>query len=235
MPPVPATGPTNSTVEALRRSYDGRLPRRAFVGSTEAEFVAWRRASVARLRRMYRLRRERAAGPARLVGSTPRDGYREDRLVLRAPDGVELPAYLLVPSGHGDGPFPVVVFLHGHGASAEDVLGLAEPQPEPEGGEYALAYLRSLRWVEDAARAGYLCLIPELRGFGALSEEKAGCQHPFLNALVLGRTLQGMRIADLVRWLDHLTARPNVRPGRVAVGGISLGGELTVLLSLFDE
>jgi len=227
------SAPTRSTVEALRRGYDGRSPRRAFAGGTGGEFAAWRRGAVARLRRIYRLRRQPTAGSARLVGSTQRDGYREDRLVLRAADGVELPAYLLVPTGSASGPFPAVVFLHGHGASAEHVLGRTEP--DPGASEDTLAYLRSLRWVELAPRAGYLCLIPELRGFGALAEEKPGCQHAFLNALALGRTLQGMRVADLVRWLDRLAARPDVRPERIAVGGISLGGELSVLLGLFDE
>ncbi|HEV8636392.1 MAG TPA: alpha/beta hydrolase family protein [Chloroflexota bacterium] len=228
---VPA--PTRSTVEALRRGYDGRPPRRAFTGSTVEEFAVWRRACAARLRRIYRLRREPAGGAVRRVDSTPRDGYREDRLVLSAPDDVELPAYLLVPTGRASGPFPAVVFLHGHGASAEHVLGRVAP--EPGASENTLAYLRSLRWVERAPRAGYLCLVPEHRGFGALAEEKPGCQHAFLNALALGRTLQGMRVADLVLWLDHLAARPDVRLGRIAVGGISLGGELSVLLALFDE
>ncbi|HEY3186718.1 MAG TPA: alpha/beta hydrolase family protein, partial [Solirubrobacteraceae bacterium] len=224
--------PTRSTVEALRRGYDGRPPRRAFVGRSGEEFAAWRRGGVERLRRIYRLRRE-PAGQARRVASTQRDGYREDRLVLRAPDGVELPAYLLVPAGRQDGPFPALVFLHGHGASAEHVLGRAAP--DSGASEDALAYLRSLRWVEAAPRAGYLCLIPEHRGFGALAEETQGCQHAFLNALALGRTLQGMRVADLVRWVDHLGARPDVRSDRIAVGGISLGGELAVLLALFDQ
>ena len=234
MPPVPATPPpTHSTVEALRRSYDGRPPSHAFVGRTAELFAAWRRGGVERLRRIYRLRREPAVGPARCVGSTQHDGYREERLVLRAPDGVELPAYLLVPVGRQDGPFPALVFLHGHGATAEHVLGRAEP--DAGASEDALAYLRSLQWVEAAPRAGYLCLIPEHRGFGALAEPKGGCQHAYLNALALGRTLQGMRLADLIRWVDHLAARPDVRSDRIAVGGVSLGGELSVLLALFDR
>ena len=44
-----------------------------------------------------------------------------------------------------------------------------------------------------------------------------------------------MRVADLVRWVDYLVARPDLRPDRLAAVGVSLGGELAVLLAALDE
>jgi len=221
---------TRSTVEALRRASHDRPPVRAFAGTSREDFRRWRRASIARLQRIYRLQREAIPRLVRVVRSAQRDGYRCDYLTWTAPDGVEVPAYLLVPSGSG--PFPAFVFLHGHGATIEQVLGFADPEPGTSDGN--LAYLRSLRWVESAPQAGYVCLVPEHRGFGALSEAQPGCQHAFLNALAFGRTLQGMRVADVIRWIDFLRTRDDVERDRIAVGGISLGGELAVLVSAFD-
>jgi dienelactone hydrolase len=223
---------SGSTIEALRRAQESRPPSRAFGGRTAEELAVWRRESLARLAEIYRLRRQPAAAPVRVAGSAARDGHREERLLLAAPDGVEMPAYLLVPPGPG--PFPAVVFLHGHDASAEHVLGKADPDPGGHGAYHA--YMRSLRWVEEAPRAGHLCLIPEQRGLGELAEPTGpGCQHLVLNALAFGTTLQGLRVADLVRWVDYLVGRPDAQPGRLAVGGVSLGGELAVLLAAFDE
>jgi len=135
----------SSTLEALRRRLPDP-PTRAFKGG---DFASWRRESLARLAEIYRLERAPAAGPVRAVESVERDGYREEKLLLTAPDGVEMPAYLLLPPGPG--PFPAIVFLHGHDASIEQVLGKAEPAPEGHAAYYA--YMSSLRWVDEIGRA----------------------------------------------------------------------------------
>lgn len=48
-------------------------------------------------------------------------------------------------------------------------------------------------------------------------------------------TLMGQRVWDALRCLDYLETRPEVDPARIAVAGLSLGGETTMYVAALDE
>jgi dienelactone hydrolase len=58
-------------------------------------------------------------------------------------------------------------------------------------------------------------------------------QHHYLMrpSYLVGRTLSGLRTWDGVRVVDYLLTRPEIDPQRIAVGGNSGGGQMTLLIT----
>jgi dienelactone hydrolase len=98
------------------------------------------------------------------------------------------------------------------------------------------------------AQAGHTVLLPELRGFGALSDlagQRDGesleywqwGRHMAYTLLTdgfqNGRTLLGDTVEDLLRWEHWLASTHDVR--RLAVAGISWGGDLACTYPVFSD
>jgi dienelactone hydrolase len=144
-----------------------------------------------------------------------------------------VPAYLLRPSDSSES---VVVALHGHG-QVDECLGI-DGVREDYHHNFALVL----------AQAGHTVLLPELRGFGALSDLARDRDGESLNywqwgqhmaytlvtdAFQNGRTLMGDTIEDLLRWEDWLASTYDVR--RIDVAGISWGGDLACTYPVFSS
>lgn len=70
------------------------------------------------------------------------------------------------------------------------------------------------------AEMGYVVIAPDIG--------QHELQHP-------NWTLMGERTWDALRCLDYLASRPEVDPARLAVAGLSLGGETTMYVAALDE
>lgn len=150
-------------------------------------------------------------------------------------DGVVVPGFLLVPKGLA-GPATTVVCLHGHGPGkvvptdfGQDVYG----QPVVVEGERDFAV--------QAVKAGHVAFAPDLRGFGELmlqqdlnNKQGSSCQQLAMRAMMVGRTLLGMRVLDITSCLDYLTALPEVDPGKLVCTGQSGGGTATLFATALD-
>lgn len=157
-------------------------------------------------------------------------------LRITSRDGVAIPAFLLVPKGL-TGPAAAVVCLHGHGPGkavpvdyGQDVKG----RPLAVEGERDFAV--------QAVREGHVALAPDLRGFGELmlqddldADRGSSCQQLAMRAMMVGRTLLGMRVLDVISCVDYLTSLPAVDPARVACTGQSGGGTVTLFATALDS
>ncbi|MCC6730012.1 MAG: acetylxylan esterase [Chthonomonadales bacterium] len=80
---------------------------------------------------------------------------------------------------------------------------------------------QGLYWYGRAlAEMGYVVAAPDIGSHDL--------QHP-------GWSLMGERVWDALRVVDYLASRPEVDAGRMAVGGLSLGGETTMYVAALDE
>jgi dienelactone hydrolase len=167
---------------------------------------------------------------------TTHDGVEVTALVMRVSDELSVPAYLLHPRGKTPArERSAVVAIHGHG-QVDECLGIPGVR-EDYHHHFALAL----------AQAGHPVLLPELRGFGALSDlahHRDGeslnywrwGQHMTYTLLTdgyqNGRTLMGDTIEDLLRWERWLAATHDFQ--RFDVAGISWGGDLACTYPVFS-
>jgi len=161
-----------------------------------------------------------ASGPLRITpfGQVERPGYRVEKLVYESEPGISIPALLFVPAT-GEAPKPAIVFADAGGKSAA-------------AGEAA-----------QLAAKGYIVLAPDLRGFGETQPgvdrrdnfvRAFGDYQTALTALLIGKTMAGMRAADVVRGVDLLAARSDVDRSRISVTGRSAAALPALFAALFD-
>jgi cephalosporin-C deacetylase-like acetyl esterase len=164
---------------------------------------------------------EVATGPVRVThfGDMDRAASRVEKLVYESEPGISIPALLFLPKS-GPARKPAVVFADARGKSAT----------APE--------------AEQLAAKGYVVLVPDLRGFGetqpALDRRdyfvrNFGDYENVLTALVIGKTMVGMRAADLVRGIELLAARSDVDGSRISVTGRAAAAIPALFAALFDK
>ncbi len=151
---------------------------------------------------------ERPQGPVqvRSYGVVRRDGYSIEKLVYDSEPGIVVPALLFVPEG-GPPRKPAILWAHSSGKSTD---------AGPEGD------------IAGLVRAGAVALAIDARGYGATqtswykTEDWTrwfGDYNSAMTAMLVGKTLVGMRAQDVTRAIDLLNARPEVDPDRIAAVG----------------
>jgi dienelactone hydrolase len=144
--------------------------------------------------------------------------------------------YLLVPDDL-KGPAPAVICLPGHGRGCDDIVGIAEDgtdRDHDDGYQHDFAV--------QCVRKGYVTLALEMLGFGhrrdaatIKAKGSSSCQTSAGAALMLGETLLGWRVWDVLRALDLLETRPEADPKRMALMGISGGGTVALYAAALDD
>lgn len=155
------------------------------------------------------------------------------KLVFRAEEAADVPAQLLVPRGV-DGPVPAMICLQGHSPGMHISLGVARDEHEEElvagDRDYAL----------QAVRQGFVALAVEQRCFGERAETELDlrwehtCVDAVVHSLMMGKTLIGERVWDVMRALDLLEELPEVDPERMMCMGNSGGGTVTFYAACLD-
>jgi hypothetical protein len=146
----------------------------------------------AQVRRLTAFERPAGGPDARASGEIARDGYRIEKLLIGSDPAI--PALLFIP----DAPRPkrrTILYVHENGKAAEAKVG----------GE-----------IEELVRGGVMALAIDLRGRGETREEADRVWDIFghfesaMTALLVGKTLVGLRAEDVVRAVDALAARRDV-------------------------
>lgn len=174
----------------------------------------------------------RLSGFEPVKGSVPVSGYgvldqfpdfRIEKLTYESQPGIVVPGLLFVPR-RSDGRRPAILYVHGRGKAAD---GLA-------GGD-----------IQGWVKAGFVVLAIDYRGSGetraAQNPEQANEMYRFfgdydsaMTALLLRKTLVGMRAADIVRGIDLLEGRPEVDKEKVYAVGKEIGAVPLLYAALAD-
>jgi dienelactone hydrolase len=152
--------------------------------------------------------------------------FKREKFVFESRPGVGVLAYLITPP-NSRGPLPVVICLPGHGRGVDDIVGIDEhglDRTEPRGYEYDFAL--------QVAGHGMAAVAIEPMGFGcrrdALTIAKGAtayaCQPVAGSALLLGETMIGWRVYDVMRTIDWIESRRELDARRIGCIGISGGG-----------
>ena len=129
-------------------------------------------------------------------------GNRHIHFTLQTEEGYFTHCDLLLPKQQ-KGALPLCVALQGHSKGSHISLGM----PKYPGDE-ALISSGDRDFCIRAVAEGFAALAIEQRGFGQCggTEHGPACERPAMTALLLGRTLIGERVWDVMRVLDAVTA-----------------------------
>lgn len=225
----------------VRRVYSQTVPTYDYAAIGQSGFGQWQaelRAKVASLLGGFSAPREELA--PKVLATAQKDGYVQQKVEIASEPGVRLPLYVLTPDS-GQAPYPTVIALHGHGSGVQEVIG------EPES-EQVAEHMRRCNhdYGRQLARQGFLVLAPEQRAFGerremedvAQAPGQSSCRQASMNVLMLGRTMIGMRVWDVMRVIDY-AQQFNAETGvakldTLACVGLSGGGTVTTFATAMD-
>jgi len=162
--------------------------------------------------------------------------YRREKFVFESRPGVGVLAYLLTPSGVKP-PYAAVVCIPGHGRGVDDIVGIDEhgnDRTDKPGYQHDFAI--------QAVEHGLAAVAIEPMAFGcrrdpitqAKGPKETACQPTAGSALLLGQTMIGWRVWDVMRTIDWIQTRPELDGKRVGCMGISGGGTCTQFAAALD-
>lgn len=218
----------------------GRLPVSYTTNTSTGAFEAWYNYQpiTASKKDVLKDAATRRKNLQRLVEETP---YDDDASAVEASKVSETEAYteyqVLIPTEKGfpavgaalfvpkniSYPAPGILFLHGH---FDDNQTLRDTTSAFPSNNHAVKH----------AEAGFITLALENRGTGYFRSHQGMSQMEYVNyELLQGRSYVPLAVKDAQKALAYLRGRPEVLPNRIAVAGVSLGGELAGFIGALDE
>lgn len=167
----------------------------------------------------------------KIIDRQVREGYVVEKFLID--NGVDswIPGYLALPTDV-KGKVPVVIGLHGHGSSKDNILGIASSTAQD-----VMALLISNGYGVMAIDSYFN---GERKGTGPAGtremQERADQELSLFKLnLWFGRSLWGMQLRDEQIALDYLLSRPEVDPDRIGVQGMSMGSTRAWWLAAVDD
>ena len=151
--------------------------------------------------------------------------YRRERFVIETRPGMMLLGVLITPK-KASGPLPTVICVPGHGRGVDDVIGV------DENGKTILNEKNIYHdFALQVVRQGQAAVAIENMAFGCRRDAKAiakslggsVCQPTAGAALLLGETMVGWRVYDVMRTIDWIATRPELDAKRIGCMGLSGG------------
>src|SRR5205823_7224805 len=163
-------------------------------------------------------------------------GYRREKVVFDTRPGVSVLAYILLPE-KAPTPAPTMICVPGHGRGVDDIVGIDEhgrDRTSKDGYQHDFAI--------QVAEAGMASVAIEPMAFGCRRDplnakqglSRNACQPSAGGALLVGQTMVGWRVWDVMRTLDYIATRPELDSSRVGCMGISGGGTVTTFATALE-
>jgi dienelactone hydrolase len=162
--------------------------------------------------------------------------YTREKFVYSSKPDVGVLAYLLLPKDVPR-PTPAVVCIAGHGRGVDDIVGIdmfGKDRKDKEGYQHDFA-IQAAEHGLAAVAIEPMCFgcrrdpVNEKKGIGAVS-----CQPAAGSALLLGETMIGWRVWDVMRAIDWIETRTELDAHRVGCMGISGGGTCTLFATALE-
>ncbi|MEX2514327.1 MAG: alpha/beta hydrolase family protein [Cyclobacteriaceae bacterium] len=166
-----------------------------------------------------------------IVFKEERNGYTFEKFVIDNGIDSKVPGYLAIPT-HEKGKVPVVVGLHGHGSSKDNIFGSDSGTAQD-----VMALLVSHGYAVMAIDSYFN---GERKGTGPAGkkemQQRADQENSLFKAnLWFGRSLWGMQLRDEQIALDYLMTRPEIDAEKIGVEGMSMGSTRAWWLAALDE
>jgi len=231
-----------STLAYLWRQYEAQPRQLAFRAQSLDQWQAWRAALRAQLVEcLGGLPADRGDLAAQVAEVVEEGNYRREQVLFYSEPGVAVPCYVLTPRASVP-PYRPVIALHGHGSDgARLVLGLARDDQER-------AHMQALNYdyARQLAQHGFMVFAPVLRALGERNEAspafrtgedlwEKSCQITSLVGLLLGKSLAGLRVWDVMRTVDYVRSRPEPMLESIGCLGFSGGGIVALYAAALED
>jgi dienelactone hydrolase len=163
-------------------------------------------------------------------------GYKREKFTFESRPGVGVLAYLLTPTA-SSAPHATVVCIPGHGRGVDDIVGIDE-----HGNDRTTKVGYAYDFAIQVAEHGMAAVAIEPMAFGCRRDARtsahglgaSACEPAAGSALLLGETMIGWRVYDVMRTIDWIATRPELDSKRVGCMGISGGGTCTLFATALD-
>ena len=223
---------------AFARDLYASAPRRLrFQARTRPEAEQWQRELGGKITELVGgFPTDRAPLRPHTIETRTFPAYRREKVVFDSRQGDTVLAYVLTPS-RATPPSPVMVCVPGHGRGVDDIVGIDE-----RGGDRTDKAGYQHDFAVQVVEAGIAAVAIEPMGFGCRRDAanaqrglaQKGCEPIAGGALMLGQTLIGWRVWDIMRTLDYIATRPDLDASRTGCMGISGGGTATLFAAALE-
>ncbi|HLH40697.1 MAG TPA: alpha/beta hydrolase family protein [Bryobacteraceae bacterium] len=208
-----------------------------FRARTRKEAVAWQKTLRAKIIQLVGgFPEARGELRSRVLEKREFPGYIREKFVFESRPGAAVLGYLILP-GNAGGPLPAAICIPGHGRGVDDIVGIDE-----HGRDRLTRGPYQYDFALQAAEHGMAAVAIEPMAFGCRRDRKTkakgpaayACQPVAGSALLLGETMIGWRVFDVMRTIDWIATRPELDARRVGIIGISGGGTCALFSAALD-
>ncbi len=223
-------------VEWTLKRYRSAQLRLTFQATTRAEAEQWQRQLRAKLTDLLGGFPERTPLNAQTLEKRDLIGYTREKIWFESRPGNGVILYLLLPAGSHP-PYPTVVCVPGHGRGVNDIVGI-DKNGKDRTGKPGYQHDFAIQAVEHGLAA--VAIEPMAFGYRrdpitiAKGSSATACQPAAGSALLMGQTMIGWRVWDVMRAIDWIETRPDLDAQRVGCMGISGGGTCTQFSSALE-
>jgi dienelactone hydrolase len=162
--------------------------------------------------------------------------YRREKFLFECRPGLEVLGYLLTPTA-AKPPYRTMICVPGHGRGVDDIVGI-----DDKGNDRATKDGYQHDFAIQVAENGLAAVAIEPLAFGCRRGTQAkkeglghsSCQPVAGAALLLGQTMIGWRVFDVMRTIDWIESRKELDAARVGCVGISGGGTCTTFSAALE-
>ncbi len=220
-----------------RKLYESAPMRLTFRAQNRKQAQAWQKRLRGKLAELLGgFPAQRAALRAQTLETRDFPAYRREKFVFESRPGLFVLGYLLTPRAAAP-PHPAMICVPGHGRGVDDIVGIdaqGRDRTDKPGYQHDFAI--------QVAEHGMAAVAIEPLGFGCRRDpvtrkkgaEATACQPSAGAALLLGQTMVGWRVYDVMRAIDWIETRQDLDARRVGCMGISGGGEVTTFAAALE-
>jgi cephalosporin-C deacetylase-like acetyl esterase len=213
------------SIFSLIAEKQAKLPPDRAVPKSQSEYRAYQDEIRGKLRSLLHYQSSSQPLNVRHIVTTPREGYRIEKMQFISEPGIYIPAWVFVPNGKAD-VRPAILYLNDNGMEAD---GMEDSGEEASGLTHGV--------LDTIARQGHLVIAVDVRGigetrplhpasnscneFGQLFDLETAMQYM---TWFMDESLLGMRVRDVVRSVDYVSSRPDVDKQNIHVIGKGMAG-----------
>ncbi|WP_135550423.1 alpha/beta hydrolase family protein [Paenibacillus cymbidii] len=210
-------------------------PQLSFRGSGKEEWAEWREQASGKFLELLGEFPARVDLAAEVEYAAADGDLIRERVIFDSEAFASVPCVVLRPAAmQADRSHAAIICCHGHPVDrSKDAVAGVRSGPEYD----ALIARMNYNYGEQLAKAGFLTIMPDLRGFGERNDtanKSDACNHNYVKGTILGINPAMLNVWDIKCCVDYLQTRPEVDPERIGMIGLSFGGTMTAFAAAVE-